>query len=63
MASRRSLRRRYGRAWAAESAVTSPVGGGLYDVMLVDSRGTPLRMLARKVSYNEAATIIRGRHG
>lgn len=59
---RRRLRRRYGRAWASESAITVPAGGGLVDVVLVDSRGTVLRPLARKVTRARAVEIIRGRH-
>jgi hypothetical protein len=62
MRHRSKLRRRYGRGWAAESAITRPAGGGLYDVVLVDSRGTPLRTLARHVPYGEATRIVRGRH-
>lgn len=64
MKRRRSrLRRRYGRTWARESAVTRPVGGGLYDVQLVDSHGTLIRTIARRVPYGEAASIIKRRHG
>lgn len=59
---RRGLRRRYGRAWAPESAITRPAGSGLVDVVLVDGRGTVKGVLARRVSRSEANRIIVGRH-
>ena len=59
---RRGLRRRYGRAWASESAITRPAGSGLVDVVLVDGRGTVKGVLARRVSRGEANRIITGRH-
>ena len=58
---RRGLRRRYGRAWAPESAITRPAGSGLVDVVLVDSRGSVKGILARRVSRGEANRIIVGR--
>lgn len=60
---RRGLRRRYGRAWASESAITRPAGSGLLDVVLVDGRGTVKGVLARRVSRSEANSIIARRHG
>jgi hypothetical protein len=59
---RRGLRHRYGRAWASESAITRPAGSGLFDVVLVDSRGSVKGILARRVSRGEANQIIVGRH-
>lgn len=61
--SHRSLRCRYGHGWASESAITRPAGGGLLDVLLVNNRGDVLRPLARKVTYDQAKRIVRGRHG
>lgn len=63
MKHRRALRRRYGRSWAAESVITRPAGPGLYDVVVVDSRGTEKRTLKRKIPYGEAVRIVRGAHG
>jgi hypothetical protein len=59
---RRRYGRRYGRAWAAESVITRPAGGGLYDVVLVDSRGGLVRTLHRRVPYGEAVSIVRRSH-
>jgi len=59
---RRALKRRYGRAWASESAITRPAGSGLVDVVLVDGRGSVKSILARRVTRNEATRIIVGRH-
>ena len=59
---KRALKKRYGRAWASESAITRPAGSGLVDVVLVDGRGTVKGVLARRVSRGEANRIIVGRH-
>jgi hypothetical protein len=54
-----ALARRYGRAWAVESVITQPSGGGgKLDVFLVDAHGTPLRTLARGVPPSKAREII-----
>ena len=58
----KSLRRRYGRAWASESAISVPAGGGLYDVVLVDSKGGLLRAIAKRVPYAKAQGIIQRVH-
>jgi len=60
---RSALNRRYGRAWSSESAITQPRRDGNVDVILVDTRGTPLRTLARGVPLSLARTIIKRRHG
>jgi hypothetical protein len=58
----RALRRRYGRAFGGPQAITQLAGGGKYNVVEVDSRGTHLRTIARKVPYSLAKAIIK-RHG
>lgn len=61
----RALRRRHGRrghAFTGPQAISRPAGGGLYNVVEVDSRGTQLRTLARRVPMSLARTIIK-RHG
>ena len=55
---RRGLRKRYGRTMGPQ-AITRPAGGGLVDVVLVDSKGTVVRTLHRKVPYGVARQIIR----
>jgi hypothetical protein len=60
---RRRLRKRYGRAWSNESAITRPAGGGLYDVVLVNARGSEVGVLGRRMPYTKAREIIRKRHG
>lgn len=58
-----ALRRRYGRAWGSESAITRPARSGKgYDVVVVDTHGIPLRTLARSVPLSLAQTIIRKKH-
>ncbi len=57
------LRKRHGRAWPSLSAITTPAGHGLVNVVLVDGRGTPVQTLGRKVSREHARKIIRERHG
>ena len=57
-----ALRRRYGRAISGPQAISRPAGGGKYDVIEVDGKGTTLRTLARRVPYHLAQIIIR-RHG
>ena len=59
---RGALRRRYGRAISGPQAISRPVGGGRYDVIEVDGKGTTLRTLARRVPYGLAKVIIR-KHG
>jgi len=58
----RALRKRYGRSWPAESALILPGRGDTFDVILVDSRGTQLRPLARGVTRQKAYEIVRQRH-
>jgi hypothetical protein len=58
-----ALRKRYGRSWPSLSAITVPAGRGLYDVVLVDNKGTHVRPLARKVPHARAVAIVRERHG
>ena len=60
---RTALASRYGRAWSSESAITQPRRDGNVDVILVDSRGTPIKALARGVPMSLARTIIKRRHG
>lgn len=50
---RRAHRRRHGRSLGPQ-AITRPVGGGMFDVLLVDSKGHTLRTLARKVTRASA---------
>ena len=57
-----ALRRRYGRAITGPQAISRPAGGGKYDVIEVDNKGTQLRTLARRVPYKLAMIIIR-KHG
>ena len=52
---------RRGHAWAVESVITQPSGGGKLDVFLVDAHGTPLRTLARNVPPSKAREIINQR--
>jgi hypothetical protein len=59
----KALRRRYGRTWASESAITVPVAHGLYDVVIVDNRGTVRRALRRGVPYSVAVAVVRRTHG
>lgn len=59
----KALRRRYGRTWGPTSAITRPVAGGKYDVIVVDAHGLELRALARGVPYDLAKSIIKRRHG
>ena len=57
-----ALRKRYGRRYGrmlGPQAITRPAGHGLFDVVLVDGRGTVLRPLARKVSYEHAVRVVR----
>lgn len=58
-----ALRKRYGRSWPSLSAITVPSGMGLYDVVLVDSKGTHVRPLARRIPHSRAVAIVRARHG
>jgi hypothetical protein len=62
----RALRRRYGRygrTWPAESLITRPSRGrGLYDVVVVDPRGTKMRTLKKSVPITVAHRIIREHH-
>jgi|HubBroStandDraft_1064217.scaffolds.fasta_scaffold480831_2 hypothetical protein len=60
---RSALRKRYGRSWSNESAITIPREDGFVDVVLVDARGELVKSLARKVPYSLAKAIIRRRHG
>jgi hypothetical protein len=54
-----ALARRYGRAWGPTSAITQPAAGGGFNVIVVDSRGTPIGApLARGVSLRTAREII-----
>jgi hypothetical protein len=55
-------RRRHARAWSPLSAITEPAGGGLVNVVLVDSRGTKVQTLRRGLPRREAVRMIRERH-
>ena len=57
----RALRRKYGRAIHGPQAITRPVGGGMYEVIEVDSKGTRLHTIAKRVPYSLAKTIIKRR--
>lgn len=59
---KRSIRRhRRGRAIGPQ-AITRPAGGGLYDVVLVDGRGSVIETLHRRLPYGVARKVISRRH-
>ena len=55
------MRRKYGRAIHGPQAITRPVGGGMYEVIEVDSKGTRLHTIAKRVPDSLAKTIIKRR--
>ena len=59
---KRSLRKRYGHSWPTESIITRPAGGGRVDLIAVDNKGTILRVIARKIPYSLAVSIIKRVH-
>lgn len=58
---RRRLRSRYGRTMGPQ-AITRPAGGGLYDVVVVDSKGTVLETLHRRLPLGVARKVVARRH-
>lgn len=62
LARRHGGRRRHGHAMGPQP-ISRPLGGGMYKVVLVDSKGTELRTIAKRVPYTKALQIIEGHGG
>ena len=52
-----ALRKRYGRTLGPQ-AITRPAGGGMVNVILVDSKGRTLRTIAKSITRGAATRLI-----